>query len=142
VVRSFDWMRLEVPGRMVPVAPVRVTVPGEYPSPDGKSLICLDIIEGKHTNRGYASLGLGRAEWLELRGWKPGDHYRPKGHSRDQKLKDLFQRERVPSWRRRCWPILSKGDQIVWARQFGSAAGGSGFEVSQFLRILEIPAGR
>jgi len=141
VVRSFDWIRMAVPGRPVPAGAVRVTPPGKYPAPDGNTLICLDIIPTERKIRSYATLKW-KAESLELRGWRPGDHYRPAGHSRDQKLKDLFQQSRVPSWRRLSWPILSYEGRIVWARQFGSAAQPPGAEASRFLRILEIPAGR
>ena len=59
---------------------------------------------------------------LELRGWRPGDHYRPEGQSRDQKIKEMFHVERVPSWLRESWPIVSSGDTILWARKFGAAA--------------------
>ena len=59
---------------------------------------------------------------LELRRWSAGDHYRPAGHSRDQKIKELFQKARIPSWRRRFWPIVSTGSRILWARGFGAAA--------------------
>jgi tRNA(Ile)-lysidine synthase len=141
-IRSFDWMRLAVPGRLVPVEPIPVNAPGRYRSPDGKSFICLDISAEKPGTRRYGTLKTSFAESLELRGWRPGDHYRPAGHTRDQKLKDLFQKSRVPSWQRLRWPILSSEGQIIWARQFGSAAQVSGLEASRFLHILEIPAGR
>ena len=59
---------------------------------------------------------------LELRGWKPGDHYRPEGQTRDLKIKDMFQLERVPSWLRPSWPIVSSGETILWSRTFGAAA--------------------
>jgi tRNA(Ile)-lysidine synthase len=142
VVRSFDWMRLAVPGGPVPAPPIRVTAPGRYPAPDGKTLICLDIIDGKQPGAAYATLKWKVAEPLELRAWKPGDHYRPAGHARDRKLKDLFQRNHVPSWQRLSWPILSYDHQIVWARQFGSAAEVPGLEAGRVFRIIEIPAGR
>ena len=29
---------------------------------------------------------------------------------------------RIPSWERPFWPIITKGDQIVWVRTFGVAA--------------------
>ncbi len=30
--------------------------------------------------------------------------------------------ERVPSWLRSSWPIVSSGDTILWSRTFGAAA--------------------
>ena len=58
---------------------------------------------------------------LEVRNWRPGDQYRPAGHLGDEKMKILFQRERIPLWERRSWPIITNHDQIVWARRFGPA---------------------
>ncbi len=60
---------------------------------------------------------------LQLRGWRAGDRYRPEGRATEQKMKEMFQRVRVPSWRRPFWPIVTYGDVIVWAKQFGPAAG-------------------
>jgi hypothetical protein len=45
----------------------------------------------------------------------------------------MFQKARVPSWRRASWPILRSRDKIVWARQFGIAG-----EFSGVLEIREI----
>jgi tRNA(Ile)-lysidine synthase len=58
---------------------------------------------------------------LQLRTWQAGDHYRPVGQSRDRKLRELFQKARIPSWRRPLWPIVTIGDTIIWAKQFGVA---------------------
>jgi hypothetical protein len=33
----------------------------------------------------------------------------------------MFQKARVPSWRRTFWPILASEDKILWSRQFGVA---------------------
>lgn len=59
---------------------------------------------------------------LEVRGWRPGDGYRPAGFTGRRKLKELFQIARVPSWDRESWPIITRGGEIVWTRRFGFAA--------------------
>ena len=59
---------------------------------------------------------------LEVRNWRPGDQYRPVGHSAGEKIKFLFQQARIPLWERRGWPVLTKGEEIVWASRFGPAA--------------------
>ena len=59
---------------------------------------------------------------MELRGWRPGDHYRPARTVPGSKIKEMFQKARVPSWRRRFWPIVTSGSKILWARGFGAAA--------------------
>ena len=33
----------------------------------------------------------------------------------------MFQKARVPSWKRASWPILTSEDKILWSRQFGVA---------------------
>jgi len=60
---------------------------------------------------------------LEVRNWRPGDQYQPVGHSGAEKIKVLFHQARVPLWERRHWPVVTMGDEILWARRFGAAAG-------------------
>ncbi len=50
----------------------------------------------------------------------------------------MFQRARVPSWRRRFWPILTSAGKILWAREFGPAAEfAAGEHSGPVLRIWE-----
>jgi tRNA(Ile)-lysidine synthase len=145
-IRSFEWIRLQVPGSPQPTEG-ELTVPGRRLSPDGNSMICLDVIR---QTRGPAACGTLKSdlcfrtipERLVLRGWRPGDRYCPIGHTGDWKLKELFQRQRVPSWRRPFWPILCWGDKILWTRDFGPAreyAGKSGSATRFRLRVREVP---
>ena len=60
---------------------------------------------------------------LTLRSWRPGDAYCPAGHHRRRKLKEWFQRQRVPASQRLLWPVLLAGECIVWARGFPVAEG-------------------
>jgi tRNA(Ile)-lysidine synthase len=145
-IRSFDWLRLAVPGQAKHhPSGGEVTVPGRYLAPDGNSMICLDVIGREQGPDACATLKSDLyfrriPERLVLRGWKPGDRYCPVGHAHDRKLKELFQRQRIPSWRRPFWPILCCGDKILWARDFGPAAehgqhlGGPQFR----LRVTEV----
>jgi tRNA(Ile)-lysidine synthase len=57
-----------------------------------------------------------------VRNWRPGDQYRPIGHASAIKIKDLFQKARIPLWERRRWPVITCQDSIVWAARFGPAA--------------------
>jgi tRNA(Ile)-lysidine synthase len=149
-IRSFDWLRLGVPGPFQSRPHLEggaVTVPGRTLAPDGNTMICLEVIR---QTRGSAACGTLKSdlcfrtipESLVLRGWRPGDRYCPIGHASDWKLKELFQRQRVPSWRRPFWPILCWGDKILWTRGFGPAReytehsdSGARFR----LRIHEVP---
>jgi tRNA(Ile)-lysidine synthase len=127
VRRSFDWIRLASAASRQDFATTRLAIPGVYPLSAATNL---HLEVAPHPSKPPKDATLKTAELslrrlppvLELRGWKPGDHYRPEGQVRDQKIKEMFQMERVPSWLRSSWPIVSSGDQIVWSRKFGAAA--------------------
>jgi tRNA(Ile)-lysidine synthase len=124
VTKSFDWLRFSATP-LATAAPREFRPPGQFPSPDGLSQICVDIAQISDAE-GCATLDM-EACWFQscsplvLRGWRPGDHYRPAGQSRDHKIQEMFQKARVPSWRRASWPILTSEDKILWSRQFGVA---------------------
>jgi len=125
VTKSFDFLKFSPTPLPLPSDPKEITPPGVFTSPDGQSRICVDIAHMSDSNA-CANLDV-EACWFQscsplvLRGWRPGDHYRPAGQSRDHKIKEMFQKARVPSWRRASWPILTSGDKILWSRQFGVA---------------------
>jgi tRNA(Ile)-lysidine synthase len=134
VYRSFEWMRLATPGidrlenrNFRYPAPV----PGNVPLPESGSAVLLELIENKAPTETAES---GYNEWmdcldwdrisgvLELRNWRPGDQYQPVGHSDGERIKLLFQQARIPLWERRSWPVITSGNEIIWARRFGPAA--------------------
>ena len=125
--RSFDWIRVAAaaPPPDPPLTPL--AIPGSY-AVSGESCLHLEIAPQSSPPKKGATLKAAELSLrrlppvMELRGWKPGDHYRPQGQDRDQKIKEMFQVERVPSWLRASWPIISSGDTILWARKFGAAA--------------------
>jgi tRNA(Ile)-lysidine synthetase-like protein len=79
-------------------------------------------------------------ERLELRNWRPGDEYQRPGRDRPDKLKELFQKFRIPLWQRRSWPIVVLKDEPVWARTFGPAAAYAATAQSKnVLRIDYVP---
>lgn len=127
-VRSFDWIRIAAPGTAKLADPLEVTVPGNYPAPDGSTEIRIE--------NPCANLKVELTAPIQLRGWRHGDHYRPVGRFRDQKIKELFQSARVPCWRRAAWPILSSGNKILWAREFGVAEEFAGVRVSEIPRQI------
>lgn len=147
VIRSFDWIRLSRFAPSRPVNPVQIAIPGTYAAPDGATAIRVEIgpMEMRkavrdaacanlklEVSRGWSGAG------LELRGWRPGDCYCPAGQSREQKVQQMFQKARIPSWRRRFWPILTNGSEILWTRQFGAAREFAADEGSgQVLRVME-----
>ncbi len=121
IERSFGWLRISRVGDTANAfEPVKVEIPGVYTTGEN-STIRLEI--GEAGESPCVNLKAERVPSIPmiLRGWKPGDHYRPLGQSRDQKLKEMFQRARVPSWRRHPWPILECDGKILWTRGFGVA---------------------
>ena len=68
------------------------------------------------------SPGDGALPSLELRNWRPGDQYQPRGQSKEQKIKNLFQQARIPLWERGYWPIITYNGTIVWTQKFCAAA--------------------
>jgi tRNA(Ile)-lysidine synthase len=71
---------------------------------------------------GDALTGAGTLRPLYVRNWEPGDALQRSGHAGTEKVKTLFQEHRVLLWERRHWPVVVCGEEIVWARCFGSAA--------------------
>ena len=137
VARSFDWLRFAPPVSGDPVPETirleaRSWFRGRYGWDGG--VVCLEVSPEASAEPGAPAksgeVGCVRLKWkgqetsalLELRGWRDGDHYRPRGRKRDQKLKEMFQKGRIPSWKRRFWPIVTRGSKILWAREFGPAA--------------------
>jgi tRNA(Ile)-lysidine synthase len=142
VRRSFDWIRVAAAVPRVDLSAIRLAIPGTYAvSPE--TCLHLEIAPHPFSKKGAtlkaAELSLRRLPpVLELRGWRAGDHYRPEGQHRDQKIKEMFQVERVPSWQRASWPIVSSGDTILWSRTFGAAAEfAAGRESGPVVRVWE-----
>lgn len=156
VFRSFDWLRfspVRVGSReqfdyryeVNPPCDVRLPFSGEsagnVPTSVGGT-VRMEVIHLTATNRDErvynesSLLDFDRLERpLELRNWQPGDRYES-AHG-GQKIKQLFQRERIPLWDRQGWPILTSHGKIAWARKFGVAdafAPGTGCERVLWIR--------
>jgi tRNA(Ile)-lysidine synthase len=110
VERSFSWLRFTPVGE----------AEAEFEPKVSLELLEADSIynEDKH----QLDWG-GLSGQLELRRWQAGDRYQRVGRPKEERLKLLFQKARVPVWERRSWPVLICGDKIVWTRGFGVAAG-------------------
>ncbi len=131
--RSFDWLRLAAPEADSARQGYRIQVepPGEFPVPGANSVIRLklkdavELWEGEET--AYNTKRAWVVDWdkasggLELRNWRSGDRFQPVGEDRPRKVKELFERARVPCWKRPGWPMLVRGEEIIWARGFGVA---------------------
>jgi tRNA(Ile)-lysidine synthase len=59
---------------------------------------------------------------LQVRGRKDGDRFQPLGMSKGSiKVSDFFINEKLPSRRRKNWPLVSMGDEILWIPGYRSA---------------------
>jgi tRNA(Ile)-lysidine synthase len=159
VRRSFDWVRIEhldVAVLASEFPPIPLRVPGTYPIPGG-TVIHVEVSEGPrphpprpespHPKSKNDTLRAAELNWvrlpatLELRGWQAGDGYCPEGQLHRRKVKEMFQMARIPSWRRRSWPIVSSEAGIVWTRGFGPArefAAGPGTRGSKSSKVLRV----
>lgn len=94
---------------------VRISVP------ELGTLFCLKVVDWpiaeRDTKRECPALdaGLLRAP-LILRNWQPGDAYRPRGHRRIRKLKEMFRLRQVLAEKRTFWPVIESDGRVAWAR--------------------------
>ncbi len=69
------------------------------------------------------------AEPLTVRLRRGGEHIKPLGDAHTRELRDLFQQDRMPPWRRVACPLLYAGDELVAvADRWISARGAALFE--------------
>lgn len=134
ILRSFDWLRFAdsaEPHIRPATYSLSVSVPAVVEIPGSSTPISLELIDKPETPSGSSHVynrEMGCIDWprvsgpLELRNWRPGDRYRPVGHTGEEKIKKLFQKARIPVWERAGWPVLTDCNGIVWAKRFGPAA--------------------
>jgi tRNA(Ile)-lysidine synthase len=133
LMRSFGLLRvirLETL-RAMPERNFRVDlpVPGKVVVPEGAGIVSSTLDPGCNYNESGRSLDWDRLfaavdaeRRLELRNWRPGDSLVRGEGTEPEKVKELFQKHRIPLWRRRAWPIVVLGDLPVWVAEFGPAA--------------------
>jgi tRNA(Ile)-lysidine synthase len=64
------------------------------------------------TDRWAATLDIDRP--LHVRGWQPGDRMVPEGSTEPRRLKGLFRDAGIDASRRRGWPVVVAGEEVVW----------------------------
>jgi tRNA(Ile)-lysidine synthase len=107
---------------------------------------CVNFKGGSESKRECAELDRraleehGELSTLAVRNWQPGDQILRPGHRTLAKIKTLFQEHKVYLWERRHWPVVVQGEEIVWVRQFGCAAGFAGSAESLHkIRLIYTP---
>jgi tRNA(Ile)-lysidine synthase len=110
VERSFEWLRIARPGPRTNEINLNIRL----------ELLSAESVYNE--NKHQLDWGLVSGP-LALRTWRPGDRYQRVGRPKEERLKLLFQKARIPVWERRSWPVLLCGNSIAWTREFGAAAG-------------------
>lgn len=142
IFRSFDWLRIAPPRigvREDHDYVVPLTIPGSAAIPEGRSTVYLEVkpAESGYTRDGGSLDGGRLADPVELRNWHPGDQIMRRAGS-SEKIKALFQENRVPIWERQGWPVITSRGRIVWTRRFGVDAEFAATADSQtVVRVLE-----
>ncbi len=79
--------------------------------------------EGRETKDTGAFLDRNKLRFpLVVRNWLPGDVLRPVGHQRAHKLARLLNELGISRWDKASWPVVSDGEQVLWARGLPVAA--------------------
>jgi tRNA(Ile)-lysidine synthase len=94
-------------------------VPGEvYIAEIGLTVRCVPVLQAfakEEPPDGLLSAELLGPE-LIVRNWRPGDRFWPVHSKSEEKLKRLFSEKHISARRRPSWPVVLKGEQIVWVR--------------------------
>ena len=77
--------------------------------------------EGDYLDRSILKM-FSPGESAVIRNWEPGDKFQRIGSSSPEKIKTLFQENRIVLWERRHWPVLVVSGKVAWVRQFGADA--------------------
>jgi tRNA(Ile)-lysidine synthase len=59
---------------------------------------------------------------LIVRNWRPGDRFWPAHTKAPKKVKELLQDLHLPQSKRRSWPVIVSGTEIIWVRGFPGPA--------------------
>ena len=79
--------------------------------------------EGRETKDTGAFLDRNKLRFpLVVRNWLPGDVLRPAGHQKAHKLARLLNELGISRWDKASWPVVSDGEQVIWARGLPVAA--------------------
>ena len=111
----------------IPYYEVEVSGPGRFGLPSGRELE-IKMVDLEDSASGcdkirQRALDAERVGFpLLVRNWRPGDRYRPRDAHRAMKLKDLFQRGRMPRGERSRCAVVLCGDVIIWTAPFGPEA--------------------
>jgi tRNA(Ile)-lysidine synthase len=76
---------------------------------------------------------------LVVRNWRPGDRFWPAHTKAPKKIKELLQERHVAQPGRRLWPVVVRGNEIVWMRGFPVPAALLAKAGQEAVLIREVP---
>jgi tRNA(Ile)-lysidine synthase len=131
VYRSFDWILLapqgENSGLQGRFFEAEVRLEGaEIRMPDGITQVQISKVQTVGALSTADELDVAKlraAKRIMLRTWSPGDEIWLTHSAERVKIKVLFQKGRIPIWKRKHWPVLTADEVVIWTRQFGAAVG-------------------
>ncbi len=143
--REFDWLIISAgqssPGPADYALPIEL--PGEVRVPGLGIVLSFKIVEAPEWRKTYNKKGVTGLDPQKLRGkvvvrnWRPGDRFQPAGSRRPKKLKELLARRRIPLSLRRSWPVMTQGENVVWARGIGAASSVTASQGSRQVLVIE-----
>jgi tRNA(Ile)-lysidine synthase len=103
-----------------------LAVPGEVRVPELNGAILAIPIPSGSSRQGIERdqlLDPGQlSNQLLVRNWRPGDRFWPAHTKSHKKVKELLQEKHVPQSKRKLWPVVVSGEEIVWVRGFPGRA--------------------
>lgn len=141
VERSGRWLRVG-PGRLPPLAPRELTLPGELALPEIGRLLearCFPQTPGyappREARRAAFDADL-LPPRLQVRARRRGDRFAPFGGPAERRLKSFFIDAGVPRWERERVPLLEAAGDIIWVA--GLRRGQAAPVGPETKRILEV----
>ncbi len=147
--REFEWLVLACRHRAPEPAGYlhHIDPPAEISIPQLSLKLVFTVVENLHNGEMNSEYTKSTANCIDmgklsgalcLRSWAPGDFIQPAGIRSPVKLKELFLTRKIPIWRRRSWPVLLSGNEIIWAYGFPPAQRVAASPASaRLLRIAE-----
>jgi tRNA(Ile)-lysidine synthase len=101
----------------------QLPVPGKVFVPEAGTEIEAVLIRKAEENQKYSSEHLVGESFVQhglvIRNWGPGERFWPAHSKEPRKIKELLQDRHITGERKRLWPVVASGDEIVWVRGLG-----------------------
>ncbi len=124
---------------------IAVAPPADVPLPELGLTLCFRMVENVIRSNGEKKYNHTEASYVDfdklsgplvLRNRQAGDAYTPAGTHRTHRLKELLLTRKISAARRRLWPVLLSGEEIVWVCRFSPS--GKVAPSSSSCRLLQI----